>query len=109
MRRCFVDIGLAEDREKYPDTGFNKYTSHRRGTLLHASSAFKKLEEAEDATSLGEEATGLLMLQRGGADSDDEGGAADDADADADADADTDADAEGDDEEAMAVAKKNYR
>lgn len=74
MRRCFVDIGLAEDREKYPDTGFNKYTSHRRGTLLHASSAFKKLEEAEDATSLGEEATGLLMLQRGSADSDDEAG-----------------------------------
>ena len=64
MRKCFVDVGLVKNTEG----SYTKYTNHRRGTII-------KKADVDGATCLGEVAAELEMVQRAGADSDDEGAA----------------------------------
>ena len=67
MRRCFVGVGLSEDRKQYPETGFKVYNNHRRGTM-----AIKTQEECITNTCLGQLVTELDTVQRDGAESDEE-------------------------------------
>lgn len=59
MRKCFVNVGLASDFGLYPNTGFVKYTNHRRGTMI-----IKPLEETDTSVTLGEVVSELEVLSR---------------------------------------------
>ena len=49
MQRCFVAVGLAEDRYRFPETGFATYRNHQRGTM-----PIMALKNSEETVSFGE-------------------------------------------------------
>ena len=65
MRDCFISVGLAPMKDT--EGSFQIYRNHRKGSL-----ALKKVD-SPDSTCLGEVASELEMVQRGGVASDDEG------------------------------------
>ena len=59
MQKSFVSVGLAEDRTRYPETGFATYRNHQRGTM-----ALRALKDSDESVSFGELVSETEVLSR---------------------------------------------